>query len=256
MQSNFPKIGLYSALALLVTTGISSCALLSDHSTEQAEFTRIHLQLGVRYLEMNKLELAKENLLLAVTQDPNNAQVQNSLGFLYEKLNNTELANDHYQIALKLAPDDWSVQNNLGRFLCERGKDQQGLELLAKAIATPLNDKPWLALTNAGRCQVAMRQVQKAKTNFKLALNLNKNYAPALVEMQNISYQSGDYQAAKTYLQRYLAVSEQTASSLWVALQTEHALGNKSLAKQYQKELLEKFPLSDEAQKSVSIKNF
>jgi len=57
VQANFLKIGLYSALALLVTTGISSCALLSDHSTEQAEFTRIHLQLGVRYLEMNKLLL-------------------------------------------------------------------------------------------------------------------------------------------------------------------------------------------------------
>jgi len=74
--------------------------------------------------------------------------------------------------------------------------------------------------------------------------------------MQKISYQGTDYCAARNYLQRYLAVANQSASSLWFALQTEHALGNNSLAKQYQKELLEKFPLSDEAQKSANIKDF
>ena len=256
MQPNSPKISIRWSLGLLLAASLSSCALFTDNSTEQAEFTRIHLQLGVRYLEMNKLALAKENLLLAIEQEPNNAQVQNSIAFLYEKLNNTQLANRHYQTALNLVPDDWSVQNNYGRFLCEHGKNQQGLELLTKAIATPLNDKPWLALTNAGRCQEANQQAQNAGTYFKQALNLNNNYAPALLEMQKISYLSADYWAAKTYLQRYLTVAEQTASSLWFALQTEHALGNNSLAKQYQKELLDKFPLSEEAQKSASIKDF
>ena len=256
MQPNSSKFCLSYALALLITTSLNSCALFTDHSAERADYTRIHLQLGVRYLEMNKLELAKENLLLAIEEDPNNVQVQNSLAFLYEKLNNKDLANSHYQTALHLAPEDWSVQNNYGRFLCEHGKNQQGLDLLTKAIATPLNDKPWLALTNAGRCQESLQQVQLAETYFKQALNLNNNYAPALLEMQKISYKNTDYWAAKTYLQRYLAVAEQTASSLWFALQTEHALGNNSLAKQYQKELLEKFPLSDEAQKSANIKDF
>ncbi len=256
MQPNLLKTVFRWSLALLVITSLSSCALLKDHGTEHADYTRIHLQLGVRYLEMNKLELAKENLLLAVEQEPNNVQVQNSIGFLYEKLNNTELANSHYQKALNLAPDDWSVQNNYGRFLCERGDNQQGLELLTKAIATPLNDKAWLALTNAGRCHESAQQVQQAKTFFKQALSLNNSYAPALLEMQKISYHSADYWAAKSYLQHYLAIAEQTSISLWFALQTELALGNKSLAKQYQKELLEKFPFSNEAQKSANIKDF
>ncbi len=256
MQPNYLIIHIRWILALLVASSLNSCALFTDHSAENAEYTRIHLQLGVRYLEMNKLELAKENLQLAIEQDPNNVQVQNSIAFLYEKLNNIQLANSHYQTALKLAPDDWSVQNNFGRFLCEHGKNQQGLELLTKAIATPLNDKPWLAMTNAGRCQEVSQQVQEAKTYFKQALNLNNSYAPALLEMQKISYFSADYWAAKTYFQRYLVVGEQAAGSLWFALKTEQALGNKNLAKQYQQQLLEKFPLSEEAQKSASIKNF
>ena len=253
MQANSSKTGIRWSLWLLLATSLSSCALINDYNAEHAEFTRIHLQLGVRYLEMNKLELAKENLQLALEQEPDNIQVQNSIAFLYEKLNNIQLANSHYQTAYTLDPEDWSVQNNYGRFLCEHGKNQQGLELLTKAIATPLNDKPWLALTNAGRCQETLQQ---AKTYFNLALNLNNSYAPALLEMQKISYQNADYWAAKPYLHRYLAVAEQTASSLWFALHTEHALGHNSLAKQYQKELLEKFPLSEEAQKSASIKNF
>ena len=256
MQPNFSKLSLPYLLGLLIATSLTSCAVFTDHSSESADFTRIHLQLGVRYLEMNKLQLAKENLELAIEQEPNNIQVQNSIAFLYEKLNNTQLANSHYHTALNLAPDDWSVQNNYGRFLCEHGKNEQGLELLTKAIATPLNDKPWLALTNAGRCQELMQQTQQAETYFKQALNLNNSYAPALLEMQKISYLSADYWAAKTYLQRYLAVSEQTANSLWFALKTEQALGNHSLAKQYHQQLLEKFPLSEEAQKSTSIKEF
>lgn len=256
MQTNCLKSSHRYALALLIATSLSSCALFNEHSAENADFTRIHLQLGVRYLEMNKLELAKENLLLAIEQDPNNVQVQNSIAFLYEKLNDIQRANSHYQKALNLAPDDWSVQNNYGRFLCEHGKSKQGLELLTKAIATPLNDNPWLALTNAGRCQEITQQAQKAEIYFKQALNLNNSYAPALLEMQKISYLNTDYLGAKTYLQRYLAVAGQTATSLWFALHTELALGNKSLAKQYQKELLEKFPFSNEAQKISNNKDF
>jgi type IV pilus assembly protein PilF len=207
----------------------------------------VHLQLGVRYMNLNKLEVAKENLQLALKKDPDNAQVHNAMAFLYEKLNEYDKAKDQYQTALNLTPDDWSVQNNFGRFLCDRGEFEEGMALLTQAISTPLNDKQWLALTNAGRCQMAMKQQQKAKAYFKQALLLNNSYAPALLEMQEISYQSGEYWAAKGYLQRYLSVAPHTSGTLWFAAQTERALGNAELAKEYQNLLLEKFPLSDEA---------
>lgn len=226
---------------------LTACASSTENNLKSDDSAEVHLQLGVRYMDLNKLEVAKENLQLALKKEPDNAQVHNAMAFLYEKLNEYDNAKNQYQTALDLKPDDWSVQNNFGRFLCDRGEFEEGMALLTRAISTPLNDKQWLALTNAGRCQMAMKQQQKAKAYFKQALLLNNSYAPALLEMQEISYQSGEYWAAKGYLQRYLSVAAHTSGTLWFAAQTERALGNVQLANEYQNLLLEKFPLSEEA---------
>jgi type IV pilus assembly protein PilF len=231
-------------------------ACSSSSGTKSDDPGDIHLQLGVRYLSMNKLELARENLLLALKNDSDNAQAHNALAFLYEKLNQTELAKQHYETALNLAPDDLGVQNNLGRFLCEQGQLEAGMTLLAKASSNPLNDRQWMALTNAGRCQLNLGQKQLAENYFKQALQLDNTYAPALSEMQKIAYQNGDFWAAKGYLQRYLGVAAHTSETLWFAALAEHALGNKELAKEYKNLLLEKFPLSNEAKKIVERKDF
>jgi type IV pilus assembly protein PilF len=233
--------------ALFLATVLTSCATWTENAAKKDELANIHLQLGLRYLDMNKLEVANENLQLALEEEPNNALAHNVYAFLYEKLNDYERAKAQYEKALNLAPDDWNIQNNYGRFLCDRGDYKQGMELLTQAISTQLNDRQWLALTNAGRCQLAMKQAQSAKAYFKQALILNNAYAPTLLEMQKLSYQSGDYWAAKGYLQRYLSVAEHTSGTLWFGMQTERALGNTELAKEYQNLLLEKFPLSDEA---------
>ena len=236
-------------MALLLAAALASCAAITGNTDQDEGSASIYLQLGVRYMDMNKLEIAKENLQLALDKEPNNAQVHNALAYLYEKLNDYDLARTHYEKALNAAADDWSVQNNYGRFLCDRGDYQQGMALLMQALSTQLNDRQWLALTNAGRCQLAMKQTQSGKAYFKQALLLNNAYAPALLEMQKISYQSGDYWAAKAYLQRYLGVAEHTPGTLWFGMQTERAIGNVALANEYEKLLLERFPISDEAKR-------
>jgi type IV pilus assembly protein PilF len=246
MQPETAKKNIRLVICLLMLA-LTACASSTANKTKSDDSADVHLQLGVRYMNLNQLEVSKQNLQQALKKAPDNAQVHNAMAILYEKLNEYENAKDEYQTALDLTPDDWSVQNNFGRFLCDRGEFEQGMALLTQALSTPLNDKQWLALTNAGRCQLAMKQQQKAKAYFKQALLLNNTYGPALLEMQEISYQNGEYWAAKGYLQRYLSVADHTSGTLWFAAQTERALGNAELAKEYQNLLLEKFPLSDEA---------
>jgi type IV pilus assembly protein PilF len=241
------------ALVLLVAA-ISACGSSGGTQSENPE--DVHLQLGVRYLGMNKLELARENLLLALKENSDNAQAHNALAFLYEKLNQYDNAKAHYETALDLTPNDLGVQNNLGRFLCEHGELEAGMDLLSQASSNPINDRQWLALTNAGRCQLSMGQKQLAENYFRQALQLNNSYAPALSEMQKIAYGKGDFWAAKGFLQRYLGVATHTSETLWFAAQAERALGNKELAKEYKNLLLEKFPLSNEAKKLAGVKDF
>lgn len=256
MQPETPKIINRQACALLLAVVLNSCASTDIKSTQNDDSASVYLQLGVRYMDLGKLEIAQENLQLALKKEPNNSQVHNAYAFLYEKLNDFAQAKEQYQIALDESPDDWNVQNNFGRFLCDRGEYEQGMALLTQAISTQLNDRQWLALTNAGRCQLAMKQKQIAKAYFRQALILNNTYAPALLEMQKISYQNGEYWPAKGYLQRYLSVADHTSGTLWFGMQTERALGNQALAKEYQNLLVEKFPLSDEAKRISGAKNF
>ncbi len=239
--------------ALLVGV-LAACGTASNTKNDNSE--DVHLQLGVRYLSMNKLELAKENLQQALKNNSDNVQGHNALAFLYEKLNQYDKAKDHYETALDLAPDDLGVKNNFGRFLCEHGELKEGMELLSEASSNPLNDRQWLALTNAGRCQLGMGNKQQAENYFRQALQLNNAYAPALSEMQKIAYQNGDFWAAKGFLQRYLGVAVHTAETLWFAVLSERALGNKELAHEYKNLLLEKFPLSNEAKKIAGVSNF
>lgn len=222
-------------------------------TAEKKEKTDTYLQLGVRYMNMNRLELAKENLEKALKTDSGNVQVHNALGFLYEKIEKFPLAKEHYQNALRLMPDDLGVQNNYGRFLCEHNEIDAGLSLLNKAITNLLNDRQWMALTNAGICQLKQGQASRAKAYFKQALMVNDSYAPALLEMQKLSYQNREYWPAKGYLQRFLAVAQHTPESLWYGMQTERALGNSGLAQEYKNLLLEKFPISNEARKVESM---
>jgi len=243
-----------SRLALvLCVTALVACGSAGTKSNNAED---VHLQLGVRYLSMNKLELAKENLQLALKNNSGNTQAHNALAFLYEKLNQPDKAKEHYETALALTPDDLGVKNNFGRFLCEHGQFEEGMAFLSETSSNPLNDRQWLALTNAGRCGLSMGQKQQAENYFRQALQLNSTYAAALSEMQKIAYEKGDYWASKGFLQRYLGVAAHTAETLWFAAQAERALGNKELAREYKNLLLEKFPLSNEAQKIAGVKDF
>ncbi|MDD2724643.1 MAG: type IV pilus biogenesis/stability protein PilW [Methylovulum sp.] len=228
---------------------LAACAT----TAEKNEKTDTYLQLGVRYMNMNRLEIAKENLEKALHNDPGNVQVHNALAFLYEKIEKIPEAKAQYETALKLAPEDLGALNNYGRFLCEHDEVGGGMELLNKAIANLLNERPWMALTNAGLCQMKAGQKTRAKAYFKQALMMNANYAPALLEMQKISYQNREYWPAKAFLQRYLEAAQHTAESLWYGMQTERALGNDGLAQEYKNLLLENFPLSNEAKKVESV---
>ena len=233
---------------------LSACSWFSSPNPNEEKPSDVYFQLGVRYMDLDRLELAKENLEKALKKDPANAKAHNALAYLYERINHFDDARRQYETALNIVPDDISIQNNYGRFLCERREFEKGLSYLNQATGNMLNDRPWIALTNTARCYLGMGQRDTAIKSLQQALNQNGNYAPALLEMQKISYQLGDYRAAEDYLARYLEQEKHTPGTLWIAIQTEEALGNNSLANEYRSLLLDKFPLSNEAKQVSGVR--
>ena len=142
-----------------------------------------------------------------------------------ESLANFEFE-EQYRKAVALDMDNAGAKNNYGRFLCEREKYQEGIELLREALALPLNNRQWFAYTNIGRCELIKGNEKLAEANLRMALQINKSFPPALFEMQKISYHSGKYMSARAFLERYLSVARHIPKTLWYAIQTEKALGN------------------------------
>ncbi len=247
------KLGWVALLVLALTSCTAENPLGRSASPE--EQARVDLQLGVRYLEMGMLTDAREKLLQAEALDPNNAEAQDALAVLSEKLGQRKEADYHYRRAIELNPEGYSSQNNYGRFLCESGHFDEGFELLQQALQQPLNNRKWFAQTNIGLCYLRQGQLELAEQAFRQALQYHPAYAPALLQMQKISYQKGNYMSARAFLQRYLGVASHTPDTLWVAWQTERALGNQEQAEKLRNQLLTRFPASKQAKqarKSIS----
>lgn len=245
------------SLAARCLLGIWLMLLVACASDNREDITpeasaQIYTRLGMEYLRMGKLNVALEKLQTAIDLDAKNVEAQDAIAVLYEKIKLYPDAQRHFEIALKLRPESASTLNNYGRFLCDRGEYDEAVSYLQKAMALPLNDNKWYAHTNLGRCELLRGNQDAAETNFRQALQLQEKYAPALLEMQRISYRQGKYLSARAFLQRYLEVAEHTAGTLWTAIETEKALGNPEAARLYREMLMQKFPTSNEAKQILS----
>lgn len=244
-------------LFLFIATSslLNACSLLPDNdkpSMSNSEKAALNLQMGVRYLEMNMLESAKEKLEIAYSLDSGNPEILNAWAVFFERIQDNEQAEAFYRAAADRDPENYSIKNNLGHFLCERGKHQAGIDMLQTALDSPYNNRPWLALTNLGICLLAQNDKVKAEEYFRGALQISPEYTPALMEMLKISYTKQQYMSARAFLERYLSAAKPTPETLWYGFQIERALGNRNGANDYKERLTTTFPASSEAKQVKS----
>lgn len=234
---------------------IGGCGLLPNLGGDgmtHAEKAVLNMQMGTRYLELGMLEDAKGKLETALDLDSGNGDIHNAMAIFYEQIKEYPEAEQYYESALRRKSDSFDIKNNYGRFLCERGNYAKGIAMLQEALAEPMNNRQWHALTSLGLCYVKQNDLQRGEEYLRQALQLQGDYPPALLEMQKLSYQNRQYMSARAFLERYLAVGNHTPETLWLAFQTERSLGNRSMAEEYRRLLLNSFPASQEAQ---DIKN-
>jgi type IV pilus assembly protein PilF len=244
----------------LLSLLLSACSFLTpDSSTREVsdeDKAVSNMDLGIRYMELGQLEIALEKLNYALDLDSGNVRIHDALAVLYERIDRDEDAEEHFQKALRLKPDDAGVFGNYGRFLCNKNRYREGMAYLTKAIATPLNNRKWYALTYAGLCELKQGNVEQAESYLRGALQLQQTYAPALFGMIKVSYNRLDYFKTRAFLDRYRGVAAHNAETLWYAVQTERQLGSPRQAEEYRQQLLQQFPLSEQAKnlKNIYIK--
>ena len=244
-------LGLALLTGFLMSGCISTTTGTTTNEGNDDDAAALNYQLGARYYQSEKYELARDRLELAIEMDPKMAQAYATLAMTYEALENLRLATQAYEQAVKVAPRDFNIQNTYAVFLCRQGDFSGATKYFEKAAAHPENDNGEHTLTNAGLCMAQKPDLEEAERLFRLALERRPTYAEALLQLCLLKYQQEDYLGARAFLQRFIGVSPTTAGVLYLAAEIEGKLGNDSGRTEFVNQLLREFPESPEARKVV-----
>lgn len=138
---------------------------------------RANVALGLAYLQQEEVAEAKQKLLLAQQQAPEDPVVLDGLGFFSQQTGNVFLAKQYYQQAVERAPHDGPSQNNLGVFLCQQGDYQQALAHFELALADIRYLNPADAAENAGRCALKNHDKSASCRFFQVAAHTDPQRA-------------------------------------------------------------------------------
>ncbi len=234
--------------------GTSASIRREDPKTQKSEAARIHTELGQKYLQQGKTEIALDKLQKALEFDPNYADAHTVIAVLYESINDMTKAGEHYRRAVELKPKSGAENNNYGQFLCAQGHYDEAQAYFKKALADPFYATPALAMSNAGACLLHAGKRDEAEKMLRDALAHNPNDASALLSLGSVLYDKGEYLNARAFLQRYEAAAAAQPASLLLGRNIELRLQNAKGASEYSRKLLHSFPQSPEA-RSLNAQN-
>jgi type IV pilus assembly protein PilF len=206
----------------------------------------INLELASDYFRKGNLSQAKEKIDRAIDQNPKNAKAQALAGLLYDRLGEEKKADGYFERALSLDGKDPEILNNYATFLCQKKRYERGEKLALQAAADQLYKTPEMAYTNAGNCARGGGDLKGAEENYRLALKLRPRYGEALYQMADLEFRMQEYLKARAFLERYVETRQTNASSLWLGLRIERALGNTAAVKTYSQRLKSEYPQSAE----------
>jgi type IV pilus assembly protein PilF len=217
--------------------------------SQNEKASAVNVQLGIGYLQQNKLELANEKLSKALRQDPNSAPAHNAFAILQDRLLQTEKAEYHYKKATTLDPKNSQAANNYGAFLCRHGRELESEEYFMRALKNPLYGTPEFAYTNAALCLLQVgeaRETEKAKEYLRKAIAAKSDFGPALLAMGQLLFDQGEYIDAKRYLDHFHLVAKPTARSLWLAIRNTLQIDGQGDVAELGQRLGNEFPNSEE----------
>jgi type IV pilus assembly protein PilF len=238
-----------AACAVLVSGCISTTTGTAPPEANNVDAAELNYQLGARYYQNGRYELARDRLLLSAKLDPKRAVTYSTLALTYEALGNVRLAAENYEKAITAEPRNFDVRNTYAVFLCKQRNFDKARENFERAASHRENDNAEVTLTNAGVCMVQQPAYEQAEYFFRQALDQRPNYGEALLQMCLLKLQTEDYLASRAFLQRYMSSNTVTAGVLYLGVQIESKLGDERARENYIERLMREFPNSPEARK-------
>lgn len=243
---------------LLFVFFISACGVPSKRpqsESDQKRAAKLNVKLASGYMQRGDLEVAKEKLLKAIEQDDEYVPAYTTMALLMSRVGKPDEADDYYQDALDIDNKNPEMLNNYGAFLCDQNKIDDALEQFTKAISNQFYETPEKSHANMGYCLLKADSPDyiTAEKHLREALKINPTMPSALLAMGELGIETRRYLMTRAYMQRFHAVSQPSASSLWYQIQAEKALGDEKHFVKLSRLLLKRFPSSPEADKVMEL---
>ncbi len=216
---------------------------------KRQDAAQVRVELGQRYMEQGKLEIAMDNLQKALQYDDKYVDAHTVIAVLYERIGNVEEAGKHYKRAVELAPKSGDTNNNYGQFLCAAGRYDEAQKYYAQAMRDPFYKTPGVLYANAGICLVdhgGGQRLDEAQLDFRRALEVDPHNALALFYMAKLLYLKNDFFHARAFIQRFESLGHPDPAALLLARNIEVKLGHADSARAYADRLRKDFPDSDQ----------
>ncbi|MDI6775635.1 MAG: tetratricopeptide repeat protein [Syntrophales bacterium] len=196
---------------------------------------RVHLNIGIAYIESGQYNAALKELLEAEKLTPKDPKLHYFLGIAYyygKGLN--EKAIDEFNRALDLKPDYSEAHNFLGTIYLSKGLWDKAIESFNKALSNILYDTPAVALSNMGWAYYKKGDYQISLSKYQEAIAREPNTALLpLIEknMGMVSFARGDMDRAVRHLKKSLELAPSLAESHYWLGECYIRLNNREEAK-------------------------
>lgn len=204
-------------------------------------------ELGKNYMQRGDYEIALGKFKKAISYNSKSVNSHHYIAELYRRLNQPDKADEHFNLAIEYSSNDSALHNNYGVYLCGEQRLDDAMVQFDKVLKNPVYRFPEHVYENIGLCLVQNSQLELAEKNLRKALTINPKLVTSLFEMAKISFQREKYFSARAFSNRYAEIGEPSPESLWLAIEIETKLNDPAAVKNHGKLLVEKFPLSEEA---------
>ena len=207
-----------------------------------------HLDLARGYMANADYVRARAPLKRALEIDPRSVQAHVLMAVFVENADNEpDLAEQHYRLALRYDSNDSQALNNYGGFLYRQQRFDEALPPLRKLVRDTEYHARSQAYENLGLAELRAGNAGLANEAFSRALALNFAQVRSSLELADMAYADGDYDAARDYYEGFRSRARQNPRSLCLGMKLGQAFGDSDQLASYALALQNLFPNSPEA---------
>ena len=249
----FLGLALYGGLAgctstTSVTTKREDSAIItqSDESDVQRR-VRIRLELAANYFQSGKTTIALDEIKQVLVLDPNSGDAYNMRGLIYMQLGEPDIAAESFNRAQSLKPNDADIMHNHGWLLCKEKKFDAADRYFNQALVQRHYYQQGKTLMAQGLCYEAAGKHAEAEAALLKAYEYDAGNPMVSYNLAKLMQQRGDSKRAQFYIRRLNNGELANSESLFLGVQIETALGDRTAARQLATQLQKRFPDSKEA---------